>query len=237
MGESKNVGLAAAMAGGYALGRSKKGRIALTAAALLVGKGLSPRHAISGGIHRLPGVPAKKSEETPDAEQGEEAEEQEEAHHNPLARKARAVTSAAAKRPLTALTDALHERTLALGGEPESETVPESEPDEESAEEADDAFDGEFDDAFDEDQDGEEADEEPPPPAKPRRRPTAEKRTGGTGKPKSSAGRSAPGKPAASRKQAAARKRPEEKSAPAKRTAARKDSPTKKSASRPRRER
>lgn len=223
MGESRNVGMAAAVAGGYALGRSKKGRVALTAAALLVGKGLSPRHMVSGGLRKLPGVPGKNSEEP--------SETEEEQHHNPLARAVRTAASSAANRPLTALTDTLHERTLGLIGEPE--------PEEDTAD-----TDGEPEE--DADRHGEESEDEaapqksrakPEPPAEPRGRSRAPEKNGEKSSPKSAPKRATPRKPVVSRKQSASAKRPERKSAPAQRSSARKDMPTKKSASRSRRER
>lgn len=113
MGEPRSVGLAAAVAvaGGYVLGRSQKGHIALAAAALLVSRGLSSRNAVSGEAEAA----------------GREGQRQ-----NTLAAKAGSVASAAANRSLTALTDALHARTHALYGEPGR--------DEDTVEGADDAF-------------------------------------------------------------------------------------------------
>lgn len=110
MSEPNNVGLAAAVAGGYVLGRTKKGRMAITAAALLLGRRLSPRDAVVGGVRRLPGVPAG-GDGGDDGEAGAD-----EGHgRSAIRRKAGALASRAANRRLTALTEALHTRTLALG--------------------------------------------------------------------------------------------------------------------------
>jgi hypothetical protein len=212
MSGPNNVGLAAAVASGYVLGRTKKGRMALSAAAILLGRGMNPRDAAVGGIRKLPGIPG--------GDDGEEQGGKEKSSHR-LTHKARGLASQTANRGVTALAEALHDRTLGLG----DQAGPEDD-EEEEEEEAEDAHEDEEEDAHEDDEDeAEDAYEEEPAP----KRAAAKKRA-----PQK---KEAPSKP-----RAATAKRPAKKSPPAKKTAAKKapakrSRPAKKSASRPRRER
>lgn len=109
MTEPRRIGLAAAMAGGYVLGRKQKGRMALTAAALLLGRALgsrkhgSEKNGDTGDADRESGTPAR----------------------NEVVRMGRALVSDAAGRRVTALTDALRRHTLGLDGGPEEDEEPE----------------------------------------------------------------------------------------------------------------
>jgi hypothetical protein len=59
MDDETKATLAAAIAGGYILGRTKKGRLALTAMTLLLGRrwGLEPQQLVTDGVRRLREVP------------------------------------------------------------------------------------------------------------------------------------------------------------------------------------
>ena len=222
MSEPNNVGLAAAVAGGYVLGRTKKGRMAITAAALLLGRRLSPRDAVVGGVRRLPGVPAG-GDGGDDGEAGAD-----EGHgRSAIRRKAGALASRAANRRLTALTEALHTRTLALG----TAAGPQDDEDSEDSEDSEDTA---------------GPDDEPEAPQR-----TA-KKTAAPGK-RAPARKKAPSTPgAAAGRKTPARKRPAKPAPPAKKTPAKKATakkptakksmakkaaPARKSAARPQRER
>lgn len=58
MDNKSKAALVAAVAAGYVLGRTKKGRLALTGAALVMGRSLEPRQLLFEGIRRLRRVPA-----------------------------------------------------------------------------------------------------------------------------------------------------------------------------------
>nr|WSX78745.1 hypothetical protein OH826_35810 [Streptomyces sp. NBC_00899] len=106
MGEPKNLGMAAAVAGGYFLGRTRRGQMALTAAALLAGRGLRPGGLVTGAVRKVPGVPAARG--------GDQAERAgDEANRGCLSKAAASV----ANRGVTALAGTLRERTEALSGE------------------------------------------------------------------------------------------------------------------------
>lgn len=116
MGEPNNLGMAAAVAGGYVLGRTKRGQMALTAAALLAGRGLRPGGLVAGAVRKVPGVAAGHG--------GDQAQ------RGCLSQAA----ASAANRGVTALAGTLRERTEALdgkvsGGEEGGDgEVPEAEP-------------------------------------------------------------------------------------------------------------
>ncbi|MFD0514349.1 hypothetical protein ACFQ0Q_36600 [Streptomyces aureus] len=59
MNEKEKVALAAAVVGGYVLGRTKKGRLALSIATYLAGRrfGLEPRQLAAEGMRRLGEIP------------------------------------------------------------------------------------------------------------------------------------------------------------------------------------
>ncbi|MFI2348635.1 histone protein [Streptomyces sp. NPDC019443] len=212
MSDSKSIALAAAVAGGYALGRTKKGRVAFTAAAVLLGRGLTPRNLVAGGIRRIGGGPG-------DEEGGAKPQRE-------IGQTVRKAVSEAANRRLTSLTEALHEHTVALSGEEER--------DKDAAADTDEPEEADVEEAADEtgDQSGEEtAEEEPAKPS--RQRPPAKK---------TAAQKKAPQKRTAPRKQGTAErwttaKSAARKSPPAEKTAAKKSQPARKSSSRPGRER
>ncbi|WP_329139092.1 hypothetical protein OG552_32490 [Streptomyces sp. NBC_01476] len=232
MGEPNSTGLAAAVAGGYVLGRTRKGRLALTAAAVLLGSGLSPRDLLAAGLRRTGGA-------ADDEKSGG------------IAQAARTAVSGVANRRITALTEALREHTLALSGE-QDDTGDKAEDgdggDEASAEGAEGAADetdaaGESTPEQAHGPDGntaglrrarrrESASRTPRPAAKR----TAAKKTppGEAAAPKK---RSVPGKQAVPAKKTASGKGPAGKTSSAGRPAAKKGEPTRKSASRPGRER
>ncbi|MEU9762305.1 histone protein [Streptomyces sp. NPDC047985] len=109
--------LAAAVAGGYVLGRTKKGRLALTVASYAAGRhfGVQPRKIVTEGAKRLGGIPQV-------ADLGDQL-------RGDLMAAGREAVSAAADRRLSAFADALHERTLRLEtvGEDEHRTGPDGE--------------------------------------------------------------------------------------------------------------
>lgn len=118
MGEPKNLAMAAAVAGGYFLGRTRRGQVALTAAALLAGRGLRPGGLVPDAVRGVPGVPA--------APGGDEA------NRGCVSKAAASV----ANRGVTALAGSVRKRTEALSGEPDviedggDDEVPDEVPDE-----------------------------------------------------------------------------------------------------------
>ncbi|MFF9076531.1 histone protein [Streptomyces sp. NPDC014872] len=101
--------LAVAVAGGYVLGRTKKGRLALAVASYAAGRqfGVEPRKIVTEGAKRLGEIP--QVADLGDQLRGE------------LMAVGREAVSAAADRRLAAFADALHERTLRLEGSGEEE--------------------------------------------------------------------------------------------------------------------
>lgn len=134
MSESTKTTVAAAVAIGYVIGRTKKGRLALTVASLVAGRKLplNPQELIAQGIRGLRGTPqfAQLSEQL----RGE------------LLGSGRTMVRTAADRGLGSLADTLQERTRTLlegeapepEGESESDGAAEDEPDEERDERPDD---------------------------------------------------------------------------------------------------
>jgi hypothetical protein len=59
--ERDKAALAAAVAAGYVLGRTKKGKLALAGAAVVTGRSLGPRQLLVEGVRRLRGVPAVRA--------------------------------------------------------------------------------------------------------------------------------------------------------------------------------
>ncbi|MGS2586660.1 histone protein [Streptomyces hebeiensis] len=102
MDERTKAALAAAVAGGYVLGRTKKGRLALSLATLLAGRRLrlQPRRLLADGARRLGGVP-----------QVAELRKQLRADTTDAARQA---LTAVVNRKLGSLADAISDRTLGL---------------------------------------------------------------------------------------------------------------------------
>ncbi|MFD4114970.1 hypothetical protein ACFWSJ_16065 [Streptomyces niveus] len=129
MEDSKKVCVAAAMAAGYVLGRTKKGKLALGLAALVAGQQIpmNPRELVI--------LTARKLAENPTV-----APLVEQARGEVLGA-GRSALSATANRRLEAVADALQQRTEALLEEPleadeaEEEEEPEEEPEEYEEEE------------------------------------------------------------------------------------------------------
>ncbi len=97
--------MAAAVAGGYLLGRTKKAKLAFAVGSYLVGRrvGLSPGQVLGQGLGSLQRAP--QFQELSEQVRGE------------LMTAGRAAVTAAANRRLTGLADSLRERTDALAGE------------------------------------------------------------------------------------------------------------------------
>ncbi|MFG2320165.1 hypothetical protein [Streptomyces tendae] len=104
MNDSRTA-MAAAVAGGYLLGRTKKAKLAFAVGSYLVGRrvGLSPGQVLGQGLGSLQRAP--QFQELSDQVRGE------------LMAAGRAAVTAAANRRLTGLADSLRERTDALAGE------------------------------------------------------------------------------------------------------------------------
>ncbi|MET8112231.1 histone protein [Streptomyces prasinus] len=211
MEDQSKAALGAAVIGGYLLGRTGKGRLALTVATYLAGRrfGLAPRQLAAEGVRRLGEVP--QFAQLQDQLRGEVLE---------AGRKAMTAT---ANRSLSSLADSLSDRTARLTKPPREEDEGEGEdvedeyeeeegeetPDDEGAEYEDDEYE-------DEEEPGpEEEEEEEAPERKPEKRPS---------------GRKTPAKKSAPAKKKAAEKKPPAKKATAKKTAAKKTSPAKKAA-------
>ncbi|MFB6553913.1 hypothetical protein [Streptomyces sp. NPDC056405] len=103
MSDSKAV-MAAAVAGGYLLGRTKKAKLAFVVGSYLMGRriGLSPGQVLSQGLAGLQRTP--QLQELTDQVRGE------------LLTAGRTAVTAAANRRLTGLADTLRDRTDALTG-------------------------------------------------------------------------------------------------------------------------
>ncbi|SEG95550.1 hypothetical protein SAMN05216223_1342 [Actinacidiphila yanglinensis] len=206
MDEPRNLGLAAAVAGGYLLGRGKKGQMALVAAALLAGRGLRPGASGDG-----------------DGEGGASPDSSRTGHGGTRGRvgtAARGAAASVANRGITALTDALHERTLGLNDADAGDEVaePEGEPAPEPAKGSD----------IGEGAGSEDTARGSSAPAAPKR--TAKKAASGK-RPAKKAVKAAAKKPTATKAPAG------KKAAPARKTTARKNQSTQKAAPRTRRER
>ena len=194
MENSKKVSFAAAVAAGYVLGRTKKGKLALGLASLVAGQQLplNPREVVSLGARKL-------------AENPQIAPLIEQARGEVLAA-GRTALSAAANRRLEAVADALQQRTNALL-EPPAEDEDEDENAEEYGEEEDEEEPDESEEDEEEEEEEEEGEEEEP------RRPA--KRSAGAGK--KAPAKKTPAKKAPAQKKAAkktaAKKPPPRKSA------------------------
>ncbi|MET8663422.1 hypothetical protein ABZV87_03685 [Streptomyces tendae] len=104
MNDSRTA-MAAAVAGGYLLGRTKKAKLAFAVGSYLVGRrvGLSPGQVLGQGLGSLQRAP--QFQELSEQVRGE------------LLTASRAAVTAAANRRLTGLADSLRDRTDALTGE------------------------------------------------------------------------------------------------------------------------
>jgi hypothetical protein len=194
MDDQTKVALAAAIAGGYLLGRTKKGKLALSVATYLAGRrfGLEPRQLATEGMRRLGEIPPVA--ELQDQLKGEFLE---------AGRKA---VTAAATRGMGTLAETLHDRTASL--DKKEEEKPKDEEEEEEPEEEE------------EEEEPEEPEPERPQRRRTSRKPTRPE--GGTASRRErvpSAGRkkSSATKPAA--KKAAMKKSAARKQAPAKKAA------------------
>ncbi|MFB7992385.1 histone protein [Streptomyces sp. NPDC056002] len=220
MADVPKIALAAAVLGGYVLGRTKKGRVAFAMATYMAGRrfGLEPQQLLTEGVKRLRELPqfADLNEQL----RGEVLE---------AGRKA---MSTVADRKLADLADVLHQRTESIGSkgkeepqddgeEPEDEyeegEEPEGKgPEEGEGEEAEDEYEVDEEEEPEEDEEEPEEEEEPER-STPRRSRAARKpdedRDGGSRRDRGGARRPERG---------AARKAHAKKSAPAKKTAARK---------------
>ncbi|MFG3115051.1 histone protein [Streptomyces sp. NPDC048197] len=218
MNERTKIMLAAAMAGGYVLGRTKKGRLALTAASYLAGRqsGLDPRQLVSDSVRKLGDIP--QVAELGDQLRGEVMD---------AGRKA---LTSAATRQLASLAETLQDRTrrLQLGPEEyedeEEEYEEEPREEEEEPEEEEEEEEGEYDREDEEEPEEEEEEEEPPRRgggARGERAP--EKKTAGRQAPAKKAAKKAPARKTAAKKAPAAKKTAKAaKKAPAKKSAAKK---------------
>ncbi|MGW3046076.1 hypothetical protein ACWC9T_40160 [Kitasatospora sp. NPDC001159] len=122
MNNTTKVALGVAVAGGYVLGRMKKGRLAFAVATFIAGRrvGLDPRQLATEGLNKLREIPqvAGLSEQV----KGE------------LLETGKKALAAAASRRIGELADSLHERTLNIGKpkpkaeEPEDEDENQEEP-------------------------------------------------------------------------------------------------------------
>lgn len=127
MMDNSKAALAAGVAGGYLLGRTRKAKLAFALATYLAGRrvGLNPRELAKVGL--------RKMRENPQlAQAGEQLRGQ-------MVQAGRNAATTAATRPIEAVAHALHSRTEALRGEetpekpeePEEKEEPEEEPEEE----------------------------------------------------------------------------------------------------------
>ncbi|MFF4280665.1 hypothetical protein ACFY0Z_17995 [Streptomyces kronopolitis] len=221
METDKKVTLAAALAAGYVLGRTKKGKLAIGVASMVIGQQLSPRELIGQALRKLAATP--QAEQLIDQVRGE------------LLESGRAALSATADRSLGNLAGALQKRTSALQ-EPLEDEEPDE--DEEPAEDEDEEFAEDEEEPSDEEEEGEEEEDEEEQPSRRRTGKSSAvrartKKSPGT-KPsakKAPAKKAASGKPAAkkqaTKKPAAkktAAKKPAAKTTAAKKTAAKKTS-------------
>lgn len=224
METDKKVTLAAALAAGYVLGRTKKGKLAIGVASMVIGQQLSPRELIGQALRKLAATP--QAEQLIDQVRGE------------LLESGRAALSATADRSLGNLAGALQKRTSALQ-EPLEDEEPDE--DEEPAEDEDEEFAEDEEEPSDEEEEGEEEEDEEDEEEQPSRRRTG-KSSAGRARTKKSPGtkpsaKKAPAKKAASGKPAAkkqatkkpaakktAAKKPAAKTTAAKKTAAKKTS-------------
>ncbi|GGQ84357.1 hypothetical protein [Streptomyces flaveolus] len=172
MNDSK-AALAAAMAGGYLLGRTKKAKLAFAVGSYLAGRrlGLSPGQVLSQGLSRLQLAP--QFQELSDQVRGE------------LLTAGRTAVTAAANRRLTGLAETLRDRTDALnggGGGRRDDGAQEPEDEYDEYDEYDDHDEYDEYDATDEAEyfdDEEEEEDREPAPAPPRKAPPRKAAPGG----------------------------------------------------------
>ncbi|MEV7677895.1 histone protein [Streptomyces sp. NPDC088341] len=152
MDRRTKVAVASAVLGGYVLGRTKKGRLALTVATFVAGKGLGldPKRLVTEGVQRLGEIPQVAQLQEQVREEGIDA--------------ARGALSAVVGRGVGSLSDSISSRAVNLGGKQKEPDEDEVEEEEEGAEEPEDEFEDE-----DEESEEEEPEDEPPPPSGRRR--------------------------------------------------------------------
>ncbi|MFG2593262.1 hypothetical protein [Streptomyces sp. NPDC048438] len=144
MDTTTRAALAAALAAGYVIGRSKQGKLALGLLAVASGKSLDPKALIGEGVKKL-------SENPQFAQLGEQV-------RGELLASGREALSEVTNRGVASLGEALQQRMLSLTGAPEDE--------EEGLEEEE----PEYDEDEDEDVEDEDVEAEEPEPARPSRR-------------------------------------------------------------------
>ncbi|MFD3493849.1 histone protein [Streptomyces sp. NPDC058690] len=232
MDDQTKMTLAAALVGGYVLGRTKKGKLALSVGTYLAGKrfGLEPRQLATEGMRRLGEIP--QVAELQDQLKGE------------LLEAGRKAVTAAATRGMGNLADTLRDRTAALGAkkeaEPEEEDTEEEEPEEEEPEEEEPEEEEEEPEEEEEEEpeEEEEEEEEEPEPERPQRRRSSRKpgrteRGTASRRERAPAARSSAGAASKepSRKKSSAKKPAAKKAAPARKSAPKKQAPAKRAAS------
>ncbi|MEU0282506.1 hypothetical protein [Streptomyces sp. NPDC006195] len=190
MDTSTKATLAAGVAAGYVVGRTKNGKLALGLLSVVAGRSLDPLSLIGQGIRKLAESP--QFGQLSDQVRGE------------LLTSGRSALSGMTNRGVASVTDALQQRTRSLlESEADSEAEDEEsdeEPDEESYE------DSASEEPEEEEEEEEEVEEEEEPPRRARRRPTrqapAEKPTDRKPGPKNPPAKKAMEKKAADRKAA-----------------------------------
>ncbi|MFE5111170.1 histone protein [Streptomyces sp. NPDC056663] len=228
MDDQTKMTLAAALVGGYVLGRTKKGKLALSVGTYLAGKrlGLEPRQLATEGMRRLGEIP--QVAELQDQLKGE------------LLEAGRKAVTTAATRGMGNLADTLRDRTAALGAKKEAE--PEEDTEEEGPEEEEEGPEEEPEEEEEEEEEEpeeeEEEEEEEPEPERPQRRRSSRKpgrteRGTASRRERAPAARSSSGAASKepSRKKSSATKPAAKKAAPAKKSAPKKQAPAKRAAS------
>ncbi|MFE4957059.1 histone protein [Streptomyces sp. NPDC056653] len=225
MDDQTKATLAAALVGGYVLGRTKKGKLALSVATYLAGKrlGLEPRQLATEGMRRLGEIP--QVAELQDQLKGEFLE---------AGRKA---VTAAATRGMGTLSDTLRDRTASLGKKEEAESEEqyeeeEPEEEEEEPEEEEEEPEEEEEEPEEEEEEPEEEEEEPvPEPERPQRRRSSRKPARSERAPSDRSSSGAAAKEPSRKKKSSATKPAAKKAAPAKKSAPKKQAPAKRAAS------
>ncbi|WP_157877315.1 histone protein [Streptomyces odonnellii] len=128
MDRRTKVALASAVLGGYVLGRTKKGRLALTVATFLAGKGLGldPKQLVTDGVRRLGEIPQVADLQEQVRDEGLDA--------------ARGALSAVVDRGVGSLGDSISSRAANLAGKREEPDEEEAEEGEEGVEEPEDEY-------------------------------------------------------------------------------------------------
>lgn len=180
--------LAAGLAGGYLLGRTKKGKLALVLATYVLGKrkGLHPQQLLVDGLKKISGTP--------------EFSQLEEQVRSELLAAGRSLATAAANRRLDSLSDALRDRTDALS---RTDGADGASKDEETSEESRKAERSEETEDSDEQADTSSASDERADDQEPKRRTAEDAADGGDEGEEDSAPEPSPAKKAPARKSSA----------------------------------